>query len=147
MKITDKIEYITADDEERYYITHAEVGRSENVIIDKWVAARFDGQFIEVDVENIQYIDVVPRQVLGTSASLIPFVQHDDGTRALMGSHMQTQAVPLLKSEAPIVGTGMEASVAEAMGWVIKARHACEVIEADANKVSIKLNPTDAKLA
>jgi len=147
MEITDEIEYLNADDEEFLYITHAGVGREGNIITDKWVPARHDGQFIEVDVETIQYIDVVPRQVLGTSAALIPFVQHDDGTRALMGSHMQTQAVPLLKPEAPIVGTGMEGSVAEAMGWVVKARHAGEVVESDANKVSIKLSPADAKLA
>ena len=145
MRITDKIEYLTADDEEKYYITHAEVGRDGDIITDKWVAARYDCQFIEVDVTQIQYIDVVPRQVVGTSASLIPFIQHDDGTRALMGSHMQTQAVPLLKPEAPIIGTGMEASVAGAMGWVVYARHAGKVISSDANHISIKLSATDAK--
>jgi len=147
MRITDEVVYVTADDEERYYITHAEVGRDGDVITDKWVAARYDGQFIEVDVTQIQLIDVVPRQVVGTSASLIPFIQHDDGTRALMGSHMQTQAVPLLKPEAPIVGTGMEATVAESMGWVVRARHAGEIISSDANHVSIKLNAEDAKNA
>lgn len=147
MEITDQVEYLNADDEELFHITHAGVGRDGNIITDQWVAARFDGHFIEAGVENIQYIDVVPRQVVGTSASLIPFVHHDNGTRALMGSHMQTQAVPLLKSEAPVVGTGMERAVAEAMGWVIKANHSGEVIEADANKVSIKLSPADAKTA
>ncbi len=145
MRITDKIEYLTADDEEKYYITHAEVGREGDIITDKWVAARYDCQFIEVDATQIQYIDVVPRQVVGTSASLIPFIQHDDGTRALMGSHMQTQAVPLLKPEAPIIGTGMESAVAGAMGWVIYARHAGKVISSDANHISIKLSATDAK--
>jgi DNA-directed RNA polymerase subunit beta len=147
MKISKDIVYITADDEEKYYVTHAEVGRDGDIITDKWVAARFDGQFIEVDVTQIQLIDVVPRQVVGTSASLIPFVHHDNGTRALMGSHMQTQAVPLLKPEAPIVGTGMEASVAQAMGWVVRARHAGKVISSDANHISIKLSEADAKVA
>src|SRR3990167_6144469 len=147
MRITDEVVYVTADDEERYYVTHAEVGRDGDYITDKWVAARYDGQFIEVDVTQIQLIDVVPRQVVGTSASLIPFIQHDDGTRALMGSHMQTQAVPLLKPEAPIVGTGMEESVAQAMGWVVKARHDGKVVESDANHISIKLSAEDAKNA
>ncbi len=147
MKISKDIVYITADDEEKYYVTHAEVGRDGDLITDKWVAARFDGQFIEVDATQIQLIDVVPRQVVGTSASLIPFVHHDNGTRALMGSHMQTQAVPLLKPEAPIVGTGMEASVAQAMGWVVRARHAGKIVSSDANHVSIKLSADDAKLA
>ncbi len=144
-KITDKIEYLTADDEERYYITHAEVGRDKNSITDKWVAARYDGLFIEVDTPLIQYIDVVPRQVVGTSASLIPFVHHDNGTRALMGSHMQTQAVPLLKPESPVVGTGMEASVAQAMGWVVRARHGGKVVSSDSTHISIKLSAFEAK--
>ncbi|MBI1871870.1 DNA-directed RNA polymerase subunit beta, partial [Candidatus Collierbacteria bacterium] len=147
MKITNEVVYVTADDEEKYYITHAEVGRNDDYITDKWVPARYDGQFIEVDATQIQLIDVVPRQVVGTSASLIPFIQHDEGTRALMGSHMQTQAVPLLKPEAPIVGTGMEESVAQAMGWVVKARHDGKVVESDANHISVKLSAKDAKTA
>ncbi len=147
MRITDEIVYLTADDEENYYVTHAEVGIKDNYLTDKWVAARYNSQFLEVDITSIQFIDVVPRQVLGTSASLIPFVQHDDGTRALMGSHMQTQAVPLLKPESPIVGTGMEDVIAQSMGWVVKARHAGEVVSSDAKHVSIKLSSDDAKQA
>ncbi|MBI3954667.1 DNA-directed RNA polymerase subunit beta, partial [Candidatus Collierbacteria bacterium] len=148
MKV-DKAEvvYLTADDEENYYITHAEVGMDKDIITDKWVPARYQGQFIDTDVTNIQLIDIVPRQVMGTSASLIPFVQHDDGTRALMGSHMQTQAVPLLRPEAPIVGTGMEPAIAEAMGWVVRARHKGVVESSDANHISIKLSTEDAKSA
>ncbi len=145
MKVTDEIVYLTADDEEDFYITHAEVKQKDGVITDKWVPCRYQGEFIEVDVHKIQYIDMVPRQVLSTSASLIPFVHHDDGIRALMGSHMQTQAVPLLRAESPIVGTGMEATVASAMGWVVKARHSGTVVSSDAKHVSIKISAKDAK--
>lgn len=147
MKITDEVVYLAADDEEDVYITHAWVKREGDQIVDKWVPARYQGKFIEVDVNQIQYIDVVPRQVVGTSASLIPFVQHDDGTRALMGTHHLTQALPLIKPEAPIVGTGMEPTVSEAMGWVVRAKYDGEVIYADANKISLKLSATDAKKA
>lgn len=147
MKIGDEIVYLTADDEEDYYITHAEVGQENGYITDKWVACRYQGEFIEVDVSKIQYIDVVPRQVVSTSASLIPFVHHDDGIRALMGSHMQTQAVPLVKPEAPIVGTGMEAVIASSMGWVVKARHAGTVVSGDAQHISIKISSKDANEA
>jgi DNA-directed RNA polymerase subunit beta len=144
MEVTDEIVYLTADDEEDYYITHAEVTQENGLITDKWVACRYQGEFIEVDVNKVQYIDMVPRQVVSTSASLIPFVHHDDGIRALMGSHMQTQAVPLLRADSPVVGTGMEAVIASSMGWVVKARHAGTVISSDAQHVSIKISAKDA---
>jgi DNA-directed RNA polymerase subunit beta len=145
MKVGNKIIYLTADDEEDYYITHAEVNQENGFITDKWVACRYQGEFIEVDVQKVQYIDIVPRQVVSSSASLIPFVHHDDGIRALMGSHMQTQAVPLLKPDSPVVGTGMESVIADSMGWVIKARHAGTVISSDAQHVSVKISAQDAK--
>ncbi|MBU1200666.1 DNA-directed RNA polymerase subunit beta [Patescibacteria group bacterium] len=144
MKIGKEITYLTADDEEDYYITHAGVGQQNGYITDKWIACRYQGEFIEADVNRVQYIDVVPCQVVSTSASLIPFVHHDDGIRALMGSHMQTQAVPLLKPESPVVGTGMEGAIASSMGWVVKARHAGTVVSSDAQHVSIKISEKDA---
>jgi DNA-directed RNA polymerase subunit beta len=147
MKVTDEIVYLTADDEEDYYITHAEVTQKDGFITDKWVACRYQGEFIEADVHKVQYIDLVPRQVVSTSASLIPFVHHDDGIRALMGSHMQTQAVPLLRTDSPVVGTGMEAAIASSMGWVVKARHNGTVISSDAQHISIKISKKDATLA
>lgn len=144
MEVTNEIVYLTADDEEDYYITHAEVSQENGHITDKWVACRYQGEFIEVDVNKVQYIDMVPRQVVSTSASLIPFVHHDDGIRALMGSHMQTQAVPLLRADSPVVGTGMEAVIASSMGWVVKARHSGTVISSDAQHVSVKISKKDA---
>ncbi len=141
MRITNEIVYLTADDEENHYITHADIARDGDYLANDWVPARYNGKFIEVDAQKIEYIDIIPRQVVGTSASLIPFLQHDDGTRALMGSHMQCQAVPLIKPDAPIIGTGMENPVAESMGWVIRARFDGEVISADSNTVTIKVDP------
>ncbi|HOX96285.1 MAG TPA: DNA-directed RNA polymerase subunit beta [Candidatus Woesebacteria bacterium] len=146
-QIGKEIIYLAADDEEDAYITHAGIERDGNVITQKWVPARFQGKYIEVDVNLIQYIDVVPRQVLGTSASLIPFIQQDEGTRALMGTHHLTQALPLVKPSAPIVGTGMENSVAQGMGWVVKSLFDGEVISVDADHISLKVTAENAKIA
>src|SRR3989338_6683237 len=85
------------------------------------VPARYKGEFLEVEKEKIEFIDVIPRQVVGTSASLIPFIAYDEANRALMGTHMQCQAVPLVRPQSPVVGTGMESIVAEVMGRVVKA--------------------------
>ncbi len=148
MKVTDEVVYFQPDDEEAYYITHAGINiDSNNIIKEKWVSARYHGDFVEVPVEKIQYIDVVPRQVVGTSASLIPFIAHDEANRALMGTHMQCQAVPLIKPESPVVGTGMEATIAQAMGRVVRALHPGVVEYADAHQVVVKLAPADQRKA
>lgn len=148
MKITDQIDYLTADDEEDYHVTHASINISDdNIITDEWVAMRYANNFIEGPVEHVQYIDVVPRQVVGTSASLIPFIAHDEANRALMGTHMQCQAVPLVRPQAPVVGTGMEYDVAAAMGHVVYARHAGTVEFVDATKIVIKLDAKEVDKA
>ena len=84
--------------------------------------ARYLGEFKLVPINNVEYLDIDPSQILGISASLIPFIEHDDANRALMGSNMQRQAVPLLRTEPPLVGTGMERSVAINSGMVVRAR-------------------------
>lgn len=141
MKVTDEVVYLAADEEAEHYITHAEVDLDDKgFITNEWVPVRYNGEFLEAPVEQIKYIDVISRQVVGTSASLIPFISHDEANRALMGTHMQCQAVPLLAPSAPIVGTGMEGAVIEAMKHVGKARHAGTVSYVDANKVVIKLD-------
>ena len=146
MKVTDEIVYITADDEEDHKITHAGVAvDKDDYIVDEWVAMRHMNQFIEGPATDVEYIDVVPRQVVGTSASLIPFIAHDEANRALMGTHMQCQAVPLVRPQSPIIGTGMEQAVATAMGRTIKARNAGEVVYVDGNKVEIALTAKDIK--
>jgi DNA-directed RNA polymerase subunit beta len=146
-QVGKEIVYLAADDEEDVYITHAGIERDGNTITQKWVPARYQGKYLEVDVNLIQYIDVVPRQVVGTSAALIPFIQQDEGTRALMGTHHLTQALPLVKPSAPIVGTGMENAVAQSMGWVVKSHFNGEVISVDADHISLKLSAADAKAA
>lgn len=141
MKVTDEVVYMAADEEADHYVTHAEIDLDDKGFIsNEWVPVRYNGEFLEAPVEQIEYIDVVSRQVVGTSASLIPFISHDEANRALMGTHMQCQAVPLLAPSAPIVGTGMEGAVIEAMKHVGKARHSGTVSYVDANKVVIKLD-------
>ncbi|MFH1244128.1 MAG: DNA-directed RNA polymerase subunit beta [bacterium] len=148
MQVTKEMVYLPPDDEQNYYITHAGIAMNgKREIIDPWVPARYRGNFIEVPVSKVQYIDVVPRQVVGTSASLIPFIAHDEANRALMGTHMQCQAVPLIAPESPIVGTGMEGEVAESMGWVVKALHKGTVIQVDANNIVIELDKSETTKA
>ncbi|OQY65768.1 DNA-directed RNA polymerase subunit beta, partial [Microgenomates bacterium UTCPR1] len=111
-KITDQIIYLQADDEENYYITSNDIKiNDKNEIVDSQVVCRHKGDIVEVPAEKIDFIDISPRQVVGISASLIPFLQNDDASRSLMGTHMQCQAVPLLKPEAPIIGTGLEEKI------------------------------------
>lgn len=139
--VTDEIVYMAADEEEEYHITHASIDiDAKGFIVKEWVPIRYMNEFIEGPVEDVQYIDVVPRQVIGTSASLIPFIAHDEANRALMGTHMQCQAVPLIKTDAPVVGTGMEEIVATAMGRTVQARHSGEVEYVDGGKVVIALD-------
>lgn len=148
MKILDEIVYMAADEEEDYKITHAEVEIDKNrVITQDWVPFRHQNQFMEGRAEQVEYIDVAPRQVVGTSASLIPFIANDETTRALMGSHMQCQAVPLIKPEAPIVGTGMEEAVASAMNHTVRAMHSGVVDYVDGDKVILKLSKSEQKKA
>lgn len=135
---TDEIVYLSADDEETHYITHSEVPIVGNVIMLDRVPVRFKGEFLEVDTELVEFMDVIPRQVVGTAASLIPFIGHDEANRALMGTHMQCQAVPLIKPDSPIVGTGMEGEVAQVMGRVVRAKDSGIVSYVDAEKVVIR---------
>lgn len=139
MHIEDEIEYLDASDEQYHYVTHAAVTLDENNFIkEERVPCRYKGEFLETDVSNIEYIDVVPRQVVGGPASLIPFLAHDEANRALMGTHMQCQSVPLLKPEAPIVGTGMEAPIAQAMDRVVRAKEDGIVTYADGSMVVLE---------
>ncbi|MDZ7587401.1 MAG: DNA-directed RNA polymerase subunit beta, partial [Patescibacteria group bacterium] len=144
MRVTDEIVYLASDEEENHYITHAEISvDKQGYIIKDWVPARYQTEFIEISVSQIEYIDVVPRQVVGTSASLIPFIAHDEANRALMGTHMQCQAVPLVNPESPIVGTGMETEVVSAMKRTVQALVSGIVTFVDSQKITIKTSPQD----
>ncbi|MGH7246029.1 MAG: DNA-directed RNA polymerase subunit beta, partial [Candidatus Levyibacteriota bacterium] len=138
VSVAKDIVYLDAEDEQKHYITHAGVLSDNDTIDEDRVPARYKGEFIEVSKDQIEYVDVTPRQVVGAAASLIPFVAHDEANRALMGTHMQCQAVPLVRPESPVVGTGMEASVAEVMGRVVKAPFEGKVVVADAKSVTIQ---------
>lgn len=141
MKVTDEIVYMNADVEEEHKVTHAGVEIDEKgYITQEWVPIRYMNNFIEGSADEVEFIDVIPTQVIGTSASLIPFIAHDEANRALMGTHMQCQAVPLVKTDAPVIGTGMEEVVASAMGRSVVAWHGGEVEYVDGNRVVIKIN-------
>ncbi|MFQ6007842.1 MAG: DNA-directed RNA polymerase subunit beta, partial [Candidatus Zixiibacteriota bacterium] len=138
-KVTDEIEYLSADQEDRYYIAQCnEPLDKHRRFINEYVTARRRSEYPLIKATEVQYMDVSPRQIVSVAASLIPFLEHDDANRALMGSNMQRQAVPLLKTEAPLIGTGMERKVAEDAGAVIKARHPGTVVYADCEKIVVK---------
>jgi len=141
VKVTNEIEYLAADDEQYQYITHAGVTVDENgYITAERVPVRYKGEFLEADSKLVQYIDMVPRQVVGAPASLIPFLAHDEANRALMGTHMQCQAVPLLRPQSPVVGTGMEADVASAMERVVHAPADGKILHSDGGLVIFESN-------
>ncbi len=138
-KITDEIEYLSADQEDRYYIAQCdEPIDSKGRFVHERVVARRRSDYPLIPREKVQYMDVSPRQIVSVAASLIPFLEHDDANRALMGSNMQRQAVPLLRTQAPLVGTGLERKVAEDAGAVIKAKHAGEVVYVDSSRIVIR---------
>ena len=137
-KVTEEIVYLDAEDEQKHYLTHAGAVSDEHTLEGTRVPARFKGEFLEVDKDKIEFADVTPRQVVGASASLIPFVAHDEANRALMGTHMQCQAVPLVFPESPVVGTGMEGVVAEIMGRVVRAPFDGIISKVDANGILLE---------
>lgn len=141
VKITDEIVYLAADDEEEFHIADSAVNTNRSgIITDLRVAFRYQGNVKEGPVHLVDLVDVTPRQIVGASASLIPFLSHDEGNRALMGSNMQCQAVPLVVTDSPIVGTGMETEIAEGMSRVVRARNSGKVENADSEKIVVKLS-------
>ena len=138
-KLTDKVEYLTANEEQDFYISQATVNVNENdEIVDAVVAGRFNGENVLIPAENVDYIDVSPQQVVSVTTSLIPFLEHDDATRALMGANMQRQALPLLTTEAPFVGTGVEYVAARDSGAVVVSKAEGVVDYVDAKKIIVK---------
>ncbi len=138
-KVTDEIEYLSAVDGENYVIAQANTpvdGRGK-MAVDS-VSARVGGEFRLVTAEEVQYMDVSPKQIVSVSAALIPFLENDDANRALMGSNMQRQAVPLLRPQAPIVGTGMERVAARDSGAIISVKRDGAVEAVDSTRIVIK---------
>ncbi|MBP1705973.1 MAG: DNA-directed polymerase subunit beta, partial [Chloroflexi bacterium] len=140
--VTDEIVYLAADEEEEHYVAQANAQLDDaGHFVTERVPCRYRDQFPEVTPERIEYMDVSPKQVVSVATALIPFLEHDDANRALMGSNMQRQAVPLLEPEAPIVGTGMEARAALDSGQVVVAAEAGVVTSVTAERIQTE---TDA---
>jgi DNA-directed RNA polymerase subunit beta len=137
-KVTSKIEYLSAMDEEKYYIAQANTPIGDKgVFLEKQIPVRKSGDYITKSAKDISYMDVSPKQVVSVSASLIPFLEHDDANRALMGSNMQRQAVPLLQPEPPRVGTGMEEKTAYDSGVLAIANRSGKVTHVSSKQVQI----------
>ena len=136
--VSDTVEYMTADTEDEYAVAQANTPIDEKgYFVNNMVTARYRDQFLETTPDNVQYMDVSPKMVVSVATAMIPFLENDDTNRALMGSNMQKQAVPLLKSEAPIVGTGMEYRAAVDSGVVVLAKRAGTVKAVSADRITI----------
>ena len=138
-KLTDQVDYLTAGEESEYYISQATVNVNDDMeITDETVAGRYRGENVIIPADQVDYIDVSPQQVVSITTSLIPFLEHDDATRALMGANMQRQALPLLKTEAPFIGTGVEYIAAKDSGAVVVSQADGIVDYVDAKKIVVK---------
>ena len=138
-KVTNEIEFLTADQEDRYTIAQAnEPLDDKGNFVNALVKARSRDDYPMVTPDEVQYMDVSPKQLVSAAAALIPFLEHDDANRALMGSNMQRQAVPLLFPQAPRVGTGMESKVARDSGALVLARNPGEVISVEADRIVVR---------
>ena len=148
-KVDNKVEYLTAEEEDERVIAQSNISLDDKgAFVDKKVKCRFQGDFPIVDADSdelatVQNMDVAPNQIVGVSASLIPFLENDDANRALMGSNMQRQAVPLMRCESPIVGTGIEARVAADSNVLINAERSGVVEYVDANEIRIRYDRTE----
>ncbi len=140
-RVTDRIDYLSAIEEGRYVIAQANATLDgEGRLSDDLVSCRFENEFTLKGPAEVEYMDVSPMQIVSVAASLIPFLEHDDANRALMGSNMQRQAVPTLKTERPLVGTGMERTVAIDSGVTVVARRGGVVDSVDAARIVVRVN-------
>ncbi|MDH5433291.1 MAG: DNA-directed RNA polymerase subunit beta [Gammaproteobacteria bacterium] len=145
-KATSKIDYLSAIDEGNYYIAQANIELDKTgKMVEDLISCRHKGEFVLTPVDNVQYMDVSPQQIVSVAASLIPFLEHDDANRALMGSNMQRQAVPTLRAEKPLVGTGMERTVAVDSGVTVAADRGGVVEFVDAGRIVIKVNDEETQ--
>ena len=145
-KVTDKVEYMTADTEDAYIIAQAsEPLDEEGRFVNDRIRVRYLNEIIEVEKEKVDYVDVSPKQLVSVAAAMIPFLEHDDANRALMGANMQRQAVPLMITDSPIVGTGIEYRAAKDSGVVVIADEDGEVTRVVADEITIKNNKGEEK--
>ena len=145
-RVTDEIEYMTADVEDQYIVGQAAEPVDENgCLVNQRITCRHRDEIVEVDRERVDYIDISPRMMVSIATAMIPFLENDDANRALMGANMQRQAVPLMTTQAPIVATGIEHKCAVDSGVVVLAEGDGEVVRADAQNISIKYDSGDIK--
>lgn len=143
-RVTEDFEYLSAIEEGDFYIAQAStVLDDNNIITDELVSCRYKGEFTLTTPDKIEYMDVSPRQIVSVAASLIPFLEHDDANRALMGSNMQRQAVPTLRPEKPLVGTGIERMVASDSGATVVAKRGGIVDSVDASRIVVRVKDED----
>ena len=136
-KVTPDIQLLRADEELKRVLATSDVLKGSSKTLEGTVLARIDGDLAEVPAGEVEYVDVSPKQIVGVSASLIPFLEHDDANRALMGSNMQRQAVPLIKTDAPCIATGMEKAVGLHSGMIVRATRGGTVTFVDSERVII----------
>jgi DNA-directed RNA polymerase subunit beta len=145
-KVSAQIEYLSAIEEGQYVIAQANANLSaKGEFVDDLVSCRFQNEFALLAPERVQYMDVSPKQIVSVAASLIPFLEHDDANRALMGSNMQRQAVPTLRTETPLVGTGMERAVAVDSGVTVIGRRGGIVDSVDASRIVVRVKDEETK--
>jgi DNA-directed RNA polymerase subunit beta len=143
-KVTDQIDYLSAIEEGKYVIAQANASLdADGRLIDELVSAREKGESVLTSPERVQYMDVAPAQIVSVAASLVPFLEHDDANRALMGANMQRQAVPVLRPEKALVGTGVERVAAVDSGTVVTARRGGVVDYVDTNRIVIRVNDNE----
>lgn len=144
-RAVDEFDYLSAIEEGDFYIAQANtVLDNNNMLTDELVSCRYKGEFTLTTPDKIDYMDVSPRQIVSVAASLIPFLEHDDANRALMGSNMQRQAVPTLRPEKPLVGTGIERLVASDSGATVVAKRAGVVDSVDASRIVVRVSDEDS---
>ncbi len=140
-KVTTDVEYVSAIDESEYVIAQASVNvDKKGNLIDTLVTARHKGETVLAPSKDVNFMDVSPKQIVSVAASLIPFLEHDDANRALMGSNMQRQAIPTLKVDKPLVGTGMEKTVAIDSGVTVISKRGGKVLSSDSSRIVVRIN-------
>ena len=143
-KVTDDIEYLSAIEENEYVIAQANaLTDSKNMLTELFVPCRYQGESLLKPPAEVHFMDVSPMQTVSVAAALVPFLEHDDANRALMGANMQRQAVPTLRAQKPLVGTGIERAVARDSGVTVNARRGGDIVQIDAGRIVVKVNESE----
>src|SRR5581483_6906353 len=143
-RVTDQIDYLTADQEDQFRLAPSSTPVDEHNRIEGHVVCRFRGTFPTVPARQVDYMDVMPMQIVSPATALIPFLENDDANRALMGSNMQRQAVPTLRPQKPVCGTGVEGKVAADSGAAVRARRDGRVIYVTSERIVVETRDKDA---